>query len=239
MTQALVQTGAITPADLSKLCPHCNCVKPVAQFYKSRSRSDGLQACCKECQKQKDHHRRQQPKPLMTAWGPTAIARFWSLVDITDSCWLWKGSLTHNGYGRVQKDDRHYLAHRAAFEIVYGRVAAGLNICHSCDVNYPIGDLTYRRCVRPEHLFVGTTADNVADRCRKGRTASGDRHGFRKHPECHPRGEQNSSSKLTERQVAEILQNHETATAIAVKYGVSKSTIDKIRERRLWTHVQL
>lgn len=75
-----------------------------------------------------------------------------------DSCWIWMGSLGTNGYGQFGGK----RAHRIAYETANGPLPAGLYVCHRCD---------NPRCVRPEHLFLGTQRDNIHDAMRKGRMA--------------------------------------------------------------------
>jgi hypothetical protein len=76
-----------------------------------------------------------------------------------DACWPWIGSTT-NGYGRFHNRNKPFLAHRVAYEMVYGPIPPGMFVCHHCD-NPP--------CCNPAHLFLGTGADNMRDASRKGR----------------------------------------------------------------------
>ncbi len=118
--------------------------------------------------------------PTLTA---EQIAHFWNKVARAgdDECWLWTGSLARDGYGKIVIDYRQYRAHVLARYLSTGTWPAPLFTCHACD--HPL-------CCNPAHLFLGTQADNVADRTRKGRSASGDRHGSKLHPESVRRGDQ-------------------------------------------------
>lgn len=98
--------------------------------------------------------------------------RFWPKVDKVSSpfgCWLWTRALTRNGYGKLGDQGRTLQAHRVAWELVNGPIPDGLLVCHDCDRFYPIRDSFHRRCVRPEHLFLGTDGDNTRDCLTKDR----------------------------------------------------------------------
>lgn len=87
--------------------------------------------------------------------GAPLCIRFWSKVDFSDpdGCWRWTGALRHD-YGEVWIDGRKSYAHRAAYELVYGPLDEDQVVRHRCD--NPL-------CVRPDHLTVGTQAENMRD----------------------------------------------------------------------------
>lgn len=106
-------------------------------------------------------------------------------------CLEWQGARLR-GYGRVRRAGRMQYAHRVAWEEVNGPIPDGLLVLHRCD-NPP--------CVRPEHLFLGTDADNARDKAEKGRGNSprGDAHGSKTKPESRARGNANGSRLHPER----------------------------------------
>lgn len=89
-----------------------------------------------------------------------ADARFWSKVQKTDTCWLWTGHVTTNGYGVINltypgDKQRGFRAHRYLFELYHGPIAEGLDIDHKCH---------NKRCVRPAHLRTTTRKQNLENR---------------------------------------------------------------------------
>ena len=141
---------------------------------------------------------------------------FWRNVEKSDGCWLWTGNVTQvRGYGRICQKPPVY-AHRFSYELHFGKIDDGLYVCHRCDVP---------ACVRPDHLFLGTAADNSADRNRKMR---------------HPFGERHHKAKLTAGMVILIRERYvmgETQSALAKAYGVSQSNIGRIVRGEGWAHI--
>ncbi len=91
----------------------------------------------------------------------TPAERLWERVNKTDSCWLWTGATSSANYGQIRfAKDKCVLTHRLAWEVTKGAIPDGLYVLHRCD-NPP--------CCNPDHLFLGTAADNTADMMAKGR----------------------------------------------------------------------
>lgn len=92
----------------------------------------------------------------------TLAERVWSRVTKTEGCWLWTGSKTVHGYGLVSNGHTGWAgyAHRLIYAWTFGPIPDGMEVCHRCDTP---------SCVRPEHLFLGTHADNMHDMAAKGR----------------------------------------------------------------------
>jgi HNH endonuclease len=133
-------------------------------------------------------------------------------------CWIVTNiSPNRKGYIRVRFHGKKRFLHRIMYERWWGVIPAGLQILHHCD---------NPQCVNYMHLSVGTSADNNADKVSKGR---------------HAYGERNGGSKLTERQVAQILVRlamGENRRALARDFGIHGRTIQKIAGGELWMHIQ-
>ncbi len=147
------------------------------------------------------------------------VDQFWAKGVRQGECLIWTGATSVKGYGELHWNGRSRRAHCVAWELENGRpVPAGQVICHDC----PGGDNP--ACYEPTHLWNGTVAQNNADKARKGRAATGQRH---------------ASAKLTADQVRAIRGMAGTVKQrdMAVQFGVSSSLIAHIVNRRNWKHL--
>ncbi len=155
------------------------------------------------------------------------LRRFAQLIQAAESgCWEWTGGLNAYGYGRVTVAPRTTVfAHRLAWEILRGSIPAGRCVLHTCD---------NRRCVNPNHLFLGDRGDNARDMAAKGRQF------LQQYPERARRGEQHHATHLTDEAVLEIRERcaaGRTLDEVADEFGVHRTVISKIALGRAWSHV--
>lgn len=145
---------------------------------------------------------------------------FWSYVNKTDGCWLWTGFCTKDGYGRVTHKRKPVRAHRYSWAQAYGDIPDGLHVLHRCDV---------RTCVNPAHLFLGTPADNSADKIAKGRQ------------DC-PRGDEHSGARMTSADVLRIRELRARGVPvreIAKRVGMPRSTVQHAASGYSWAHLPM
>ncbi len=148
------------------------------------------------------------------------ISRFWAKVQKTEACWIWQAARQRKGYGRFGIKKLTVSAHRFSWILVRGEIPLGLCICHHCD-NPP--------CVNPDHLFLGTNADNTRDSINKGRLSLNAVHG-----EAHPNNKLLASTVLAiRREVVVGISMRE----LARRYNVSHVTIQRIVHREIWIHL--
>ncbi len=137
--------------------------------------------------------------------------RFWAKVEKGGGCWLWKGGVSPNGYGKfsIRPHRFMYSAHRIAYELVNGPVPDGMFVLHTCD---------NRLCVRPEHLRLGSQKDNLLDAVKKGRL----------------------SKRLTLLQIQQIrtVKARPSTALLARQYKVTPNTIRRILKNEIWRGIQ-
>lgn len=144
------------------------------------------------------------------------IERFEKYVvpEPNSGCWLWEGGTNDGGYGAFRYRGRNFPAHRFSYLIHKGPLK-DLFVCHHCDTP---------ECVNPDHLFLGTTQDNVDDKIRKGRARAqvgADRH----------------NTKFDEHTAMEIYLSPKPQYLLAEQHNVSRSVICNIKNKRTWKHI--
>lgn len=153
--------------------------------------------------------------------GPSAaeIDSFWSKVAVNDDCWWWMAGAGRDGYGVISIGAYPVKAHRFSWELHFGEIPDGMCVCHRCD---------NKLCVRPDHLFLGTTQDNIADRDSKGRQIKGERH---------------PDAKLTEETVRLIRSRYKRGCptngirALAREFGLCRSSMRAVVFGDTWKDV--
>jgi DNA-binding CsgD family transcriptional regulator len=230
-----------------KVCGHCKVWKPLAEYYKSAAY--GEQGLCKKCKQTLSRDPERQPKlrAQKLDWyyrhHAEELARrakyrkdrarerevltddlqehFWQKVHkgSVDECWEWQGYVGPNGYGQIGHKRGIMTAHRVSWLIHHGPIPEGMMVLHKCD---------NRKCVNPDHLYLGTASDNMRDAYTRGRMP--DR-----------KGENASAHKLTEAQVLEIrtlwARGEMSRKELAAKFGISPITVGEIIRRITWKHI--
>lgn len=184
----------MAPRPVEKSCKQCG----------SRLKLSRLQFCSKAC----SNRARAIPER----------ERFWVFVDKSSDCWLWTGAKDRNGYGAFARSSRVQVgAHRAVWELTYGKIPDGVQVLHRCDVP---------ACVKPAHLWLGTHRDNHEDKRIKGRAPQGQRHGLH---------------RVTAVQVQDIRSRYATGEIsqqkLADLYGLSQPSVSAILRRATWARV--
>jgi hypothetical protein len=138
-------------------------------------------------------------------------------IDPQSNCWNWTGSKDSHGYGQINIRGLTRLCHRISYEIHIGKIKDQLHVLHKCD---------NRACVNPDHLFLGTNSDNVADKIAKGRQP--------RRPNIANRGSSNGWAKLSEKDVVSIQSSCDLQKNLAIRYGVSVAQISRIKSGKRW-----
>lgn len=141
------------------------------------------------------------------------------IPEPNSGCWLWVKGVNEHGYGRITlPSGEQKKAHRVSWILHRGYDPGPFLVCHKCD---------NPACVNPEHLFIGTQADNLSDCAVKGRIS-------RVH---QPRGEKQGSSKLTAEIVIALRASDLSVRKASRAFGVSPSTVHDVRSRKNWRHI--
>lgn len=163
---------------------------------------------------EKDRYRR-DPIPADVRWE--------KFIDRTlpNGCWEWTGTTNRSGYGlfTVVKGRSPVLAHRHSYAKYKADVPEGMLVCHSCD---------NRNCVNPEHLWIGSIADNNRDCRAKGRNI----------PPPYRQGEHHTQAKLSASDVSRIREFPSSIrlAAIAEQFGISYQQVSRIRRMERWSN---
>ena len=157
-------------------------------------------------------------------------ARFWSRIrkGVPDDCWEWTAGKFSRGYGVAWNGKVATQASRIVWELTRGKIPSGMQVCHKCD---------NPGCCNPDHLFLGTMADNMQDKIRKNRQWRCPKERSWMHKALKKvQGENNPRAQLTERDVQEIrscrglIDNKDMADF----FGVQPAAISKILVGRTW-----
>jgi hypothetical protein len=148
----------------------------------------------------------------------TVAERFWEKVDVegVSECWNWKASTTRGGYGQFWLGGTQVKAHRVAWELTNGPIPEGMYCLHQCD---------NPRCCNPNHIRLGSLAENMQECVERDRIA---------------KGERQASAKLTAKKVKEIRKKYARGIStikLSAEYGVGATAIYEAVRRETWKHV--
>jgi hypothetical protein len=142
-----------------------------------------------------------------------------------NGCWICTSHITKkNRYARYFENGKRIMMHRYMYQKYKGKISDDMCVCHKCD---------NPRCINPNHLFIGTQKDNMADMIKKGRQSTGKKHGLKM------RGANNGSHKLTENEVKSIKYDYPylTRTEISKIFNISIGMVCHILNNRNWKYI--
>ena len=133
---------------------------------------------------------------------------------VTESgCWIWMRSTASHGYGDFRLNYKLFLAHRASYEAFVGPIPDGMFVLHRCDV---------KQCVNPDHLFLGTNADNMADKEAKGRGVP------------YTKGKPVIGFQVAQAIRKDRDELHLSLKELGLKYNLHSDTVRKITNFKIW-----
>jgi hypothetical protein len=138
------------------------------------------------------------------------------IVDENSGCWLWQGSKDSSGYGSINVRGKIVSSHRHSYQEFVGPIPDSMQVLHRCDTP---------ACFNPDHLFLGTHAENMRDRERKGRAG-------------HKRGADRLFAKLNDEKVRNIRADDRPYSEIMKEYGISHGLVSMVKTRKMWKHVE-
>lgn len=148
------------------------------------------------------------------------ITKFWGKITKSNFCWVWRGLVTKDGYGRISIYGKTVLTHRLSWVLHFGEIPKELGVLHKCD---------NPSCVNPDHLFLGTFQENMRDKINKKR---------------HTFGSIVEQSDLTERDILEIRRRYESRSSgsngsksLSKEFNISQVSINDIVTRKTWKHI--
>lgn len=197
-----------TSIGLERVCVQCG---EIFKIWPSDLKTSKGKYCSNRCQLDWQGH------------PDRVLEKFWKHVKIDSmtGCWQWTGGKNEFGYGIFCTDKRRIRTHRYCWELFKEPIPKGMCICHHCD---------NPSCINPDHMFIGTQAENMADMRKKHRGST------------KPRpGTENPAAKLSEQQVRIIFSMNGTVRAeeVAQVFNVKKTSVYNIWSRITWKHLDL
>jgi len=156
-----------------------------------------------------------------------------------DGCWIWIGVVSNAGYGKTRYEKKDISAHRLSYIVFIGSIPDGKNVCHKCDE---------KRCVNPEHLWLGSQSENIKDCVKKGRFTGTKgfkwtdevRKKMKNRTHADRKGEKHHLKKLINDDIKEIRRLYDSGInqkELSLRYKVHQSCISNIVRYKSWSHI--